>query len=106
DSAGIKHGINDGLAGIGAKGGTKAQIDDVVVQAPPGAITLDKTVDFGATSPASGLFNSTTAATGTWTTTTDGRFVGTTSSSTTPAINLIGYNIDPGAMIDINATFK
>src|SRR5260221_14583762 len=56
ESKGIKHGLNEGVAGIGSMSGTSAQIDDVVVQAPPGVITLDKTADFGATSPASGLF--------------------------------------------------
>jgi Ca2+-binding RTX toxin-like protein len=106
DSLGVKHGISDGMVGIGAKGGTKAQIDDVVVQAPPGAITLDKTVDFGSTSPASGLFNSNTPATGTWVTTTDGRFLGTASSATAPAVNLIGYSVTPGSLVDISTTLK
>lgn len=51
DSFGFKHGLNDGVTGIGAKGGTKAQIDDMILQAPPGAITFDKTVGFGISSP-------------------------------------------------------
>jgi hypothetical protein len=106
DSRGVTHGLNDGMAGIGAKGGTKAQIDDVVVQAPPGVITLDKTVDFGSTSPASGLFNSSTPATGTWTTTADGRFLGTAADAANPAINLIGYAVTPGSLIDIATTLK
>jgi Ca2+-binding RTX toxin-like protein len=106
DSLGVKHGLNDGMAGIGTKGGTQAQIDDVVVQAPPGVITLDKTVDFGSTSPASGLFNSTTPATGTWATTTDGRFLGTAADAANPAINLIGYTVTPGSLIDIATTLK
>jgi len=105
DSKGIKHGLNEGVAGIGSMSGTSAQIDDVVVQAPPGVITLDKTADFGATSPASGLFKSAPAA-GTWAPTTDGRFTGTAVGTGNPAINLIGYNITPGAMIDINTTFR
>ena len=106
DSLGVKHSLSDGIAGIGAKGGTKAQIDDVVVQAPPGTITLDKTVDFSSTSPASGLFNSNTPATGTWTTTADGRFLATASSATTPAVNLIGYPVTPGSLVDIATTLK
>ena len=106
DSAGIAHGINDGMTGIGAKGGTKAQIDDVVVQAPPTMVTLDKTVDFSATSPASGLFNAATPASGTWVTTSDGRFVGTAVNAGTPAIDLIGYKVNPGAMVDINTTLR
>src|SRR5262249_6297493 len=64
DSLGVKHAINDGLVGIASQGGTQAQIDDVVVQAPPGPLTLDKTADFGTTSPASVLFNTATPATG------------------------------------------
>jgi hypothetical protein len=104
DALGVRHGINDGVVGIGTMGGTKAQIDDVVVQAPPGAITLDKTVDFGGTSPASGLFGAPTS--GSWTTTTDGRFIGTTTSATAPAIDLIGKPVAPGALVDIATTLK
>src|SRR5262249_46063347 len=105
DALGVKHGINDGIVGLGAQGAS-AQIDDVVVQAPPGAITLDKTIDFGATSPASGLFNSSTPPTGTWVTTADGRFLATAASATAPAVNLIGYTITPGSLIDIATTLK
>jgi Ca2+-binding RTX toxin-like protein len=105
DSLGVSHGINDGVAGIGATAGAKSQIDDVVVQAPPGTITLDKTVDFGSTSPASGLFNLPAQATGTWTTT-GGRFVGTAASAAAPAVNLIGYPVTPGSLIDIATTLK
>jgi hypothetical protein len=78
----------------------------VVVQAPPGAITLDRTADFSAGSPASLLFNSNTPATGTWTTTTDARFQATAAGSLTPATNLIGTAITPGSLIDITVTMK
>src|SRR6266542_290503 len=47
DVLGVKHGLNDGLVGLGANN-AKAQIDDVIVQSGPGPITLDKTVDFSA----------------------------------------------------------
>jgi hypothetical protein len=110
DSAGVKHNLKDGETGIATRGGTQAQMDDLVVQAPPGAITLDKTVDFGATSPASGLFfvpaGSTWTPTGTWTTTSDGHFVGTAASAAAPAVNLMGYGIAPGAMIDLSTTLR
>ncbi len=104
DSWGIHHFINEGVVGIGARDGTQAQIDDVVVQVPPATITLDKTVDFTVDSPASGLFNSPTN--GTWTTTVDGRFVGSTTDATKPAIDLIGTTITPGSMAEITATLK
>jgi matrixin len=98
DSFGIKHALNEGMSGIGSMGGASSQIDDVVVQAPPGTITLDKTVDFS-TVPASTLFGGSTV-TGTWTTTADGHFVGTAGSG--PAVDLIRYGITPGAMIDLS----
>jgi len=104
DTLGVKHGINDGIVGIGAMGGTSAQIDDVVVQAPPGAITLDKTVDFGSSSPASGLFGTPTS--GTWSVTTDGRFLATASIATAPAFNLIGYPVTAGSLVEISTTLK
>ena len=106
DSLGVKHGLADGVAGIGAMGGTKAQIDDVIVQAPPRIITVDKTVDFSSASPASGLFNLPAQVKGTWTTSSDGRFVGSTASTTAPAVNLIGTAVTPGSMLDIATTFK
>jgi hypothetical protein len=104
DALGIKHSLNYGLVGLGTRAGSQATIDDVVVQAPPAPITLDKTVDFGSTSPASGLF--TGGATGQWTTTTDGRFVGTAVNATTPAINLIGYKVTPGSLAELTTTFR
>jgi len=96
DSFGLAHGINEGMVGIGATGGASAQIDDVVVQAPPRVITLDRTADFG-TVLAGALFNS---STGSWTTTADGRFVGT--ATTGAAVNLGRYPVTPGAMIDFS----
>jgi Ca2+-binding RTX toxin-like protein len=104
DSLGLVHNINEGMVGIGAMDGAAAQIDDVIVQAPPKVITLDKTVDFGATSPASDLFGAPTS--GTWTTTSGGRFVGTATSATAPAVDLIGYSVTPGSMVDIATTLK
>ena len=110
DSLGVKHAINDGIVGIATRGGTRAQIDDVVVQAPPGTTTLDKTVDFGATSAASGLFFNNAAnampALGNWITTSGGRFEGTAASVTAPAVNLMGYTITPGALIDLTTTLR
>jgi Ca2+-binding RTX toxin-like protein len=103
DAQGIRHGINDGIVGIGANNAS-AQIDNVVVQAPPGATTFDRTVDFGSTSPATGLFGAPTS--GTWQTTSDGRFVGTSSAANAPAVNLIGYAVSPGSLLDITTTLK
>ena len=106
DKFGAKHGINDGIVGIGALGAA-AQIDDVVVQAPPGAITLDKTVTFAATSPATDLFG--TPMTGTWTTTADGRFLATATLASTPAVNLMNigaYPVTAGSLLEITTTLK
>lgn len=105
DSLGIKHMLNYGLVGIGSNGGASSQIDDVVVQAPPGAITLDKTADFGATKPASLLFTQPPLS-GTWQTTTDGRYLATAADAIDPAINLIGYPVTPGSMLSIQTTMK
>jgi hypothetical protein len=103
DALGISHTLNYGLVGIGANGAS-AQIDNVVVQAPPGATTLDKTADFSSTSPASLLFGAPRA--GTWTTTTDGRFLATASAVATPAIDLINYPVAPGSTLAILTTLK
>jgi hypothetical protein len=105
DSLGIVHGLNDGVAGIGAKGGTSAQIDDVIVQAPPGTITLDKTVEFNTAGASGELFNSPSLSGGTWATI-DGRFVGTAANLAQPAINLLGYAVSPGALVDIAMTLR
>jgi Ca2+-binding RTX toxin-like protein len=103
DSLGVKHAINDGIVGVGGNNAA-AQIDNVIVQAPPGAITLDKSVDFGSTSPASALFG--TPASGTWQTTSDSRFLATASSTGTPAVDLIGIGVSPGALVDITTTLR
>ncbi len=105
DSLGIKHLINDGLVGIGANAAS-ATIDNVVVQAPPGMITLDKIADFSATSPAGQLFNTVTPSTGTWVTTSDGHFQATSTVLATPAVNLIGYPVSPGSTLNIATTLK
>ncbi|MDB5978261.1 MAG: hypothetical protein JWR07_5021, partial [Nevskia sp.] len=105
DSLGVRHGMQDGLVGIGANGAS-AQIDNVVVQAPPGATTLDKIVDFSSTSPASQLFNTSLPATGSWLTTSDGRFLATAISAATPAIDLIGYPVTAGSTLSITTTLK
>jgi hypothetical protein len=105
DGLGIRHGLHDGLVGVGANGAS-AQIDNVVVQAPPGSITLDKAADFTAASPASLLFG--TALSGTWTTTSDGRFVGSTATSA-PAIDFINIGalpVTPGSLLEITATLR
>ncbi|MFS6827004.1 hypothetical protein [Cyanobium sp. ATX-6F1] len=105
DSFGLRHSINDGVVGIASTGGTKAQIDDVVVQSPPKTITLDKTVDFSSTSPASQLFTQPKNTTGAWATS-SGRFNGTAASAAAPAVNLIGTLITPGSLLDITTTLK
>ena len=104
DAEGIVHTLNYGLTGIGANGAT-AQIDNVVVQAPPGATTLDKTADFSAASPASQLFN-TPVMTGSWVTTADGRFQGTAATATAPAVDLIGFPVTAGSTLTILTTVK
>lgn len=106
DKFGAKHGINDGIVGIGALGAA-AQIDDVVVQVPPGAITLDKTVTFASTSPATDLFGTPTA--GSWATTADGRFLATATLASTPAVNLMNvgaYPVTAGSLLEITTTLK
>src|SRR5262249_17670266 len=112
DKLGVSHGINDGIVGIGSFA-TSATIDDVVVQAPPGAITIDYSVDFSNSTvspnkPASVLFglNGVTPSTGTWTTTTDGRFVGTAATTAAPAFNFIGYPVTAGSMVELTMTYK
>jgi hypothetical protein len=95
DAAGIKHGMNEGMTGIGSMGGASSQIDDVVVQAPPGMITIDQTADFS-TVQASALFNSGAG----WTTTSDGHFVATANGA--PALDLVRYAITPGSMVDLS----
>lgn len=103
DTLGITHRLNYGLVGIGSTGGAASQIDDLVVQAPPGAITLDKTADFSAAKPASVLFG--TPLSGTWATTTDGRYLAT-ATNTAPAINLIDIEVAPGSTVNIVTTLK
>ena len=106
DALGVSHGLNAGVTGIGAMGGAKAQIDNVVVQTPPRTITLDKTADFSAAKPASGLFDMPAQARGTWTAGTDGRFIGTSASTATPAVQLIGKPVTPGSLVDIATTLR
>jgi len=107
DTFGLKHTLNYGLVGIGSSGGASSQIDDVVVQAPPGTITLDKTADFSAAKPASLLsFTNPMPASGTWQTTTDGRYLATATDANNPTINLIGYPVAPGSMLSIQTTMK
>ncbi len=103
DTLGVTHTLNYGLVGIGANNAS-AQIDNVVVQAPPGATTLDKTADFSSSKPASVLFG--TPTDGTWATTTDGRFLATASAVATPAIDLIGYQVTAGSTLTILTTLK
>ena len=106
DTLGITHTLNYGMLGIGANNAS-AQIDNVVVQSPPGATTLDATSDFSSASPPNKLFNTNLAPTGTWlNTTTDGRFVGTSSALNSPAINLIGYPVTAGSTLTILTTLK
>ena len=94
DIQGVIHTLNFGLTGIGASGAA-AQIDNVIVQTPPGATTLDKTADFSTTLPAS-VLNPRVVA-GTWITTTDGRLQGTavTTPTPAPAIDMIGFPVRP-----------
>jgi Ca2+-binding RTX toxin-like protein len=103
DARGVAHAINDGIVGIGGNNAA-AQIDNVVVQAPPAAITLDRKVDFSAANPASGLFGTPTA--GSWQVTGDGRFVGTSAAANAPAVNLIGIAASPGSLLEITTTLK
>jgi Ca2+-binding RTX toxin-like protein len=103
DALGIRHAINAGLVGIGGNNAA-AQIDNVIVQAPPAPITLDRSVDFSATSPASGLFGSPTS--GSWQTSADGRFVAVASTSATPAVNLIDIAASPGSLLEITAVLR
>jgi hypothetical protein len=103
DSLGIRHGINDGIVGIGGNNAA-AQIDNVVVQAPPGAITFDRLVDFGSASQLASLFGAATS--GTWQLTPDGRYVGTATSANAPAVSLIGYPVSPGSLVSISTTLR
>ena len=100
DSLGVSHGLSDGMVGIGTIDG-KAQIDDVVVQKAPGAITLDNTVDFS-TGPTA-LFNAPVA--GTWVTTA-GRYNATTTNANSPAIDLMKLDITAGSYVDLVTTLK
>jgi hypothetical protein len=76
----------------------------VIVQAPPAPITLDRRVDFGAASPATGLFAS--PISGSWQSTADGRFVAVASSTATPAVNLIGVSVSPGSLLEITTVLR
>ncbi len=98
DAYGFKHGLNEGIAGIGSMEGASSQIDDVVVQSPPRVITLDKTADF-ATVPAGALFDASPLS-GSWVTS-NGRFVASAASG--QAVNLIHYAVTPGAMVELTA---
>ena len=105
DNIGLRHGMNDGLVGVGAYTAS-AQIDNIVVQAPPGMITRDIKVDFTANSPESLLFG--TPLSGTWRVDSSGRFVGNTTTSTT-AIDFITIGqlpITAGSLLNITTTFR
>jgi hypothetical protein len=105
DEHGFLHYINEGIVGVASTDGSAIQIDDLVVQAPPGAITLDRTVTFAATSPATLLFSAPTS--GTWTTS-NGRFVANASAAA-PAINFMtigDHPVTPGSMLSIKSVLR
>ena len=109
DAQGVRHTLNDGLVGVGANGAA-AQIDTVIVQAPPGAITVDRTAKFDPTAPASLLFG-TTPQSGTWTTTADGHLVANT-TTTTPAFNFVNLGgvpagaVTAGSLVELTSVLR
>jgi hypothetical protein len=99
DAYGIKHGLNDGMVGLGANN-AKAQIDNVTVQRVAPATTLSTTVDFS--SGTTSLLQS--PLSGAWLVS-GGRNTGTASTSA-PAITLLAPRISTSALIDLSATFR
>jgi hypothetical protein len=104
DTKGIGHFLNEGIVGIGASGAA-AQIDNVVVQKAPGPVTLERVVDFGATSPASSLFA--LPGQGSWTPTAGGRFETSASLGAEPSVALVsGLKLTPGSLLEITTTMR
>jgi len=98
DFWGLAHGLSDGMVGLGANN-SKAAIDNVIVQRLAPVLTFSQTVDFS--SSITSLFDA--PASGTWSLN-GGRYAGTAGSS--PAIDLVSFNVVSSSLIDMSATLK
>jgi Ca2+-binding RTX toxin-like protein len=99
DASGQKHGLSDGMVGIGSRGGS-VRIDDLVVQGEMCPPTLDRTVEFSGTEADAAIFDELfeNPAGGNWNVT-GGRYVG---DGQNPA-DLVDVTIDAASWLKLDA---
>lgn len=99
DADGFVHFLNEGMVGLGANN-ARGQIDNVIVQRVPPAVTLNRTVDFS--DGTTDLFQ--TPISGKWQVN-SGWYIGTTSSGTS-AVDLMNLKVGSAYMAELNTTLK